>query len=502
MPAMGPVSLDLARVALRQRRTKIVATLGPASATAEVLPRLIAAGVDVFRLNFSHGTHESHEATYRQIREAERRAGRMVAVLADLCGPKIRVGRFEGGAIELVDGERVTITVRPVEGRPGLIPSEYAGLAADAKPGNRILLDDGKLELRVGSVEGSELDCTVVHGGRLSDRKGMNLPGVAVSAPALTDKDRADAAFAAALGVDFVALSFVRAASDVEELRALLAGLGRDPHIIAKIEKPEGVAAIDAILDAADGIMVARGDLGVEMPAEEVPLIQRELIRLAIEKNKPVIVATQMLESMIESSRPTRAEVSDVAHGAMAGADAVMLSAESATGRFPVEAVQTMDRVLRLVEGYEWLHGQFASFVAHPRTADDEPTADQAASEAVARAVSHLSRELRACAVVVPSRTGRSARMVAAERPASPLILVSRDERVCRRGRLTWGTEPYRAEDGEVVDSPELARDLVHRLGLVDPGRFVLLVSDAGHARGRFEPTVTVLAVEDSRAAR
>lgn len=495
---MKPLGMDLARVALRQRRTKIVATLGPASASAEMLRRLIAAGVDVFRLNFSHGTHESHEATFRRVREAEREAGRMVAVLADLCGPKIRVGRFEGGAITLADGERVTITVRSVQGRPGLIASEYAGLAADAKPGDRILLDDGKLELRVASVAGTELECTVVYGGRLSDRKGMNLPGVAVSAPALTEKDRADATFAAGLGVDFMALSFVRQASDVRELRALLAALGNAAHIISKIEKPEGVAAIEAILEASDGIMIARGDLGVEMPAEEVPLIQRELIRLAIERNKPVIVATQMLESMIESSRPTRAEVSDVAQGAMAGADAVMLSAESASGRFPVEAVQTMDRVLRLVEGYEWQRGQFATFVDHPSTANDEPTANQAAAEAVARATSLLSRELRACAIVVPSRTGRTALMVAAERPASPVILVSEDEGVCRRARLYWGTEPYRAEAHEWADSASLARGLVHRLGLAGSGRFVLLVSDSGHARGDFAPTVTVLGLEES----
>lgn len=488
-------TIDLTRVALKRRRTKIVATLGPASANAEILERLVNAGVDVFRLNFSHGTHETHAKTYALVREAAQRAGKCVAILADLCGPKIRVGRFAGGAIELKDGERVTVTVRPVQGEPGLIPSEYTSLATDVKVNDRILLDDGKLELRVQAMQGSDITCEVVHGGRLSDRKGMNLPGVNVSAPALTEKDRADAVFAANLGVDYLALSFVRRASDVQELRDLLKGIHKDPHIISKIEKPEAVQDIGPIMAISDGIMVARGDLGVEMAAEEVPIIQRELIRATMQSNKPVIVATQMLESMIENSRPTRAEVSDVAQAAMAGADAVMLSAETAAGRFPVEAVQTMDRVLRLVEGYEWKHGQFEKLSDHSGRVLDEPTPDLAVAEALARATAHMSRDLEVRAVVVATRSGRTARVVAADRPAAPVIMLSQDEAVGRRAKLYWGTDPYCCAAEDRIDSSAFARQLVQRMGLAEPGHFILFVWDAGHQRGEFEPTVTVLRV-------
>jgi pyruvate kinase len=487
--------LDLSRVALKRRRTKIVATLGPASANAETLDKLIAAGVDVFRLNFSHGNHESHANAYNLVRAAQERAGKPVAVLADMCGPKIRVGRFAGGSITIDTGERVTVTVRDVEGKPGLIPSEYKALAGDVKPGDRILLDDGKLELKVLSKQDSDITCEVINGGKLSDKKGMNLPGVAVSAPALTDKDRADAEFAAKLGVDFVALSFVRKAEDVQGLRALLDKTGKTPHIIAKIEKPEAVECIGAIIDAADGIMVARGDLGVEMAAEEVPLVQRELIRLTVQMNKPVIVATQMLESMIDNPRPTRAEVSDVAQAAMAGADAVMLSAETAAGKFPVAAVATMDRVLRLVEGYEWKHTQFERLSDHTTRVLDEATPELAVSEAVARATAHLSRDLEVRAVIVPTRTGRTARVVAADRPAAPVLLLSHSREVCHRGKLHWGTEPVLCNADEPIDQPAFVRSLVKRQGLADTGHFILLVWDAGHGRGEFEPTVSVLRV-------
>ena len=484
------LQMDLSRVSLKRRRTKIVATIGPSSSSPEVLQRLLAAGVDVVRMNFSHGTHEQHGEAYRNIRAAAATCGHHVAVLADLCGPKIRVGMFEGGAIELVPGETVTVTVRDVLGGKGLIPSQYVSLARDVKGGDRILLDDGKLALSVIEVEGTEISCLVVDGGRLSNKKGMNLPGVAVSTPALTDKDRLDAAFASRLGVDYLALSFVRGAADVEDLKFLLNGLGLDTPIIAKIEKPEALSAIGQILGAADGIMVARGDLGVEVAAEEVPLIQQELIRLATLANKPVIVATQMLESMIESARPTRAEVTDVAQAAMARADAVMLSAETAAGKHPVEAVATMDRILRMVEGYQFKHSQWGVAAT-----GEQGRLDSDSGEAISRATSLLSHELSARAIVVPTRSGKTVRLVSAERPAAPIIATTRDEQLCRRLALLWGVTPEHATLEQAAEPGLHAQEVVRRMELGERGQTFLLVWEATPDRGQSSPTVSILRI-------
>jgi pyruvate kinase len=336
---------------LKRRRTRIVATIGPASEKPAVLEELIRSGVDVFRLNCSHSDHARHRSAYEAIRAASLRVGSPVAVLADLCGPKIRVGKFEEGKIELSDGQYVVVTTRDVVGGPGLIPSQYPALDHDVHPGDRILLDDGLIELRVERVADRDIGCRIISGGILKDRKGMNLPGVSVSAPALTDKDQEDANFALELGVDFLALSFVRRPSDVEDLKRLIAAKGQSTPVIAKIEKPEALTAINDILDAADAIMVARGDLGVELSPEVVPIVQQDLVFQARRKSKPVIVATQMLESMVENAWPTRAEVSDVSTAVFSGADAVMLSAETSVGAHPIEAVRMMDRVARQVEG-------------------------------------------------------------------------------------------------------------------------------------------------------
>ncbi len=376
---------------LHRRRTKIVATVGPASRDPAVLEALVRAGVNVFRLNLSHGEQVEHHDSFERVRAAAAAVGEAVAVLADLCGPKIRVGRFAGGRIAIAPGQTVTVTTRDVLGEPGLIPSQYAALAEDVRPGDRILLDDGMLELHVESISGSEVACTVTAGGVLKDRKGMNLPGVFVSSPALTDKDREDARFALDLGVDFLALSFVRDPRDVVELKELIASAGANTPVIAKIEKPEALDAIDEILDAADGLMVARGDLGVELAPEAVPIVQQDLVRRARLKNKPIIVATQMLESMIEHPRPTRAEVSDVSHAVFAGADAVMLSAETASGAYPVKAVEMMDRVARQVEGWQWIEGAFRSITEGER----ERPAPLPLREAVARSTAQLSRNLQ-----------------------------------------------------------------------------------------------------------
>ncbi len=471
---------------LRQRRTKIVATIGPASSDAEVLQQLVHAGVDVFRLNLSHGSHADHKQAYERIRTASQ--GGAVAVLADLCGPKIRVGRLTGGKIELHAGESVLVTTRDVEGGPGLIPSRYEALARDVHPGDRILLDDGLLELRVESAADPDVTCRVIHGGVLKERKGMNLPGVNVSAPALTEKDREDARFALALGVDFLALSFVRRPADVEDLKNLIRAQGCKTPVIAKIEKPEAVDALDEILEAADGIMVARGDLGVELPPETVPIIQRELVEKSRRKMKPVIVATQMLESMVEHPRPTRAEVSDVSHAVFSGADAVMLSAETAAGAFPVRAVEMMDRVARQVESYQWIEGGFRSLTE----GDALVRGPIPARAAVARSTAQLARDLQVRAIAVRTRSGVSAEVVSATRPAAPILALTLDDGVARRLNLLWGVMPCRIEAEEFYERPQAAaRRLAREQGLAEPGSMLLLLAGFG----KNEPMITVLPV-------
>jgi pyruvate kinase len=472
---------------LRRRRTKIVATIGPASRDLAVLEELVRAGVNVFRLNLSHGEHDSHRANFANVRALSAAVGEPVAVLADLCGPKIRVGKFAGGSIVLQTGQKVTVTTRPILGEPGLIPSQYAALAEDVRPGDRILLDDGMLELHVESVAGSDIACTVTTGGVLKDKKGMNLPGVMVSSPALTEKDREDAQFALDLGVDFLALSFVRRPSDVADIKALIAAAGANTPVIAKIEKPEALDAIDEILDAADGLMVARGDLGVELAPEAVPIVQHDLIERARLRHKPIIVATQMLESMIEHPRPTRAEVSDVSHAVFAGADAVMLSAETASGAYPVKAVEMMDRVARQVEGWQWIEGAFRSLTAGER----ELPPPLPLRDAVARSTAQLSRDLRVRAVVVRTQHGTSAEVVAATRPSAPIVALTTDPRVYRRMNLLWGVLPRLIDTAEFDRPQEAARQHVRELKLAEKGQTILLL--AGFGSG--EPMITVLPI-------
>ncbi|MFL5319081.1 MAG: pyruvate kinase, partial [Myxococcaceae bacterium] len=342
--------------------------------------------------------------------------------------------------------------------------------------------------LAVERIEGPDLHARVVNGGTLKDRKGMNLPGAKLSAEAITEKDKDDAAFAGKLGVDYVALSFVRHADDIAQLKSLLAKDGLKTPVIAKIEMPEALEQIDGILKLADGIMVARGDLGVEMPPEEVPLIQQELIRLAIDSHKPVIVATQMLESMIENPRPTRAEVTDVAWAAISRADAVMLSAETASGKYPIAAVEAMNRILRLVEGYQWKHGQFA------------PTTDRRRPEspdipiAISRITADFSRDIKARAVMVPTRSGRTAMIAAGERPGAPIVALCFDEGLCRRLALFWGVTPCLAHPLALEQPATVALDAAKQLGLAESGENILLIWDSG-AMDVPTPTMTVLTV-------
>ena len=472
------------------RRTRIVATVGPASREPEKLEALLEAGVNVFRLNMSHGTHEQHREVIGRVRGISARLGRHVTLLGDLCGPKIRVGHFAGGEMTLVSGQKVTVTTRDVPGGDGLIPSQYAALANDVRAGNRILLDDGLLELRVERVEGTEVGCVVVHGGRLKDKKGMNLPGVPLSTPALTQRDRQDARFLLAEGIDWLALSFVRRPADIADLRKEIESAGQSTPIIAKIEKPEAVEALAGILEAADGVMVARGDLGVEMPLENVPIIQADLVEQARHAAKPVIVATQMLESMVTQPRPTRAEASDVSTAVMSGADAVMLSAETASGSFPLEAVKTMDRIARKVEAWQSLETHFQQ---SERDQDSHAAADRdlplRLRRAVAKSTAQLCKDLRVRAVLVRSKGGTSAAQVSSYRPSAPIVALTTDARVARRMNLLWGVIP-RVITAEEFEKPKTtARQQADALGLVEPGQQLLLLSGLG----KQEPSLTAL---------
>lgn len=474
---------------LKNRRTKIIATLGPASDTPEVIKKLIKAGTNVFRLNMSHGDHATHENTYNLIRSIADELGKQIAILADLCGPKIRTGKFKDGQITLINGSTVTVTTRDVLGETGLIPSQYKALAEDVNAGDRILLNDGNLELRVESVEGTEISCRVVYGGILKNNKGINLPGVNVSAPSLTDKDREDANFALKLGVDFLALSFVRRSADITDLRTIITETGASTNIIAKIEKPEALEDIDGILDAADGIMVARGDLGVELKPEQVPVAQSQLIYKAKYKFKPVIVATQMLESMIENARPTRAEVTDISYAVTLGADAVMLSAESAAGSFPVESVDMMDRILRHTETYLWRHGEYNAGLS---TSDKLPVP---VWKAMANASNGLARDLMAHAVVVISQGGMSAATISSARPAAPVVAISSHLNTCRKMALLWSIIPVLVEESDMGDQNELTRKIAQELELASPGDTVLLVKGFHKDPELNYPSVTVVTV-------
>jgi pyruvate kinase len=473
---------------LKYRRTKIVATLGPASDTRMMITQLIKAGVNVFRLNMSHNTHESHARNYQYIREIAKELKAPIGVLVDLSGPKIRTGRFEGGQISLLKDDSVIVTVADVIGKQGLIPSQYKALVNDVVTGNRILLNDGALELEVLSIMDQEIACKVIIGGILKDHKGINLPGVNVSAPSLTEKDIMDANFALDLGADFLALSFVRRAEDVRALRSLIHARGGTADIIAKIEKPEALENFNEILDASDGIMIARGDLGVELPPEEVPAAQDQLIKLARAKGKPVIVATQMLESMILNSTPTRAEVTDVSHAVNSGADAVMLSAESASGEYPVKSVQMMDRIARRAEAFLWKEGKWGVHSFNANSFENF-------SAAIASATARISKDLMAHAVFVVSRNRKSSIMMSSARPAAPIIAITANERDYHLLSILWGVIAFFEKDLDAIDTKELVRKIASDLGLASAGHCILLVSGFNDDPLLNAPSVTAITV-------
>ncbi|OQO94046.1 pyruvate kinase [Saccharomonospora piscinae] len=410
------------------RRAKIVCTLGPATATADKVRALVDSGMNVARMNFSHGSHSDHKQVYDLLRTASKESGRAVGILADLQGPKIRLGTFAGGPVEWRTGDTVRITVEDVAGTHDRVSTTYKGLARDAKPGDRLLVDDGKVGLVVRGVEGSDVVCEVTEGGPVSNNKGVSLPGMDVSVPAMSDKDVEDLEFALELGVDFVALSFVRSPADIDAVHQVMdrVGRGRVP-VIAKLEKPEAAANLEAIVLAFDGLMVARGDLGVELPLEQVPLVQKRAIQIARENAKPVIVATQMLDSMINNSRPTRAEASDVANAVLDGTDAVMLSGETSVGRYPIETVATMSRIVEAVE-------------ADMPTVPPLSHVPRTKRGVISYAARDIGERLNAKALVAFTQSGDTVRRLARLHTRLPLLAFTPLESVRRQLAMTWGT--------------------------------------------------------------
>ena len=410
-------------------KTKIVATVGPVSSSPEMIQKLMKAGVDVFRLNFSHGENAQKLELIRIIRQVSDKLGRQAGILADLQGPKIRTGKMAGDGMLLTKGQEVVITTDDILGCDGIIPTIYRSLPHDVHPGSRILLDDGLLEFKVVALDGERVRCLVVAGGLLKNNKGINLPGVNVSAPCLTEKDLVDLDFALEAGVDFVALSFVRTAEDIEEIKRIISAKGKDTPVVAKIEKPEALRNFKKILEATDAVMVARGDLGVEIEPEKVPIYQKKIIQACNKAGKPVITATQMLDSMIRNPRPTRAETSDVANAIIDGTDAIMLSAETASGDFPIESVETMVRIASDVEDTEFL----ANLPPHG--------ADSTVARAVAESSCRTASMLKAKAIVVFTRSGSTAALISAFRPTTRIIAFTASLEIRRRLSIFWGVQ-------------------------------------------------------------
>lgn len=453
--------------------TKIVCTLGPSSNSVDTLMQMIRSGVDVVRLNFSHGSHDDHLATLRNVQEAVKRTGEFITVLQDLQGPKIRIGDFAVPFIELRPGASFTITTDPVTGDETNVSTTYTNMTHDVHPGDMILLDDGKLRLRVQEVKGTNVRCEVIVGGTLSAHKGINLPNVAVSTPSLTAKDIRDLEFGIKHDVDYVALSFVRTAEDIRELRKSIIKLiekNRFLPIVAKIEKPQAVANIDEIIAEADAIMIARGDLGVELPPEDVPMLQKKIIRKCSEAGKPVIIATQMLESMINNPTPTRAEANDVANGVVDGADAVMLSGETSVGKYPLEAVQMMHRIITKVES-EQLNTQ--------RILEHIPHGVASRHDALGRAACVLAEQMNASAIVCVTHSGETARVVSRYRPRTRILAITDRAKILRRLNLIWGVHGL-VIDNLQQDSDKAVKQIQERLlnlGLIRRGEYIVMLA-------------------------
>ncbi len=464
-------SEDVLPVAEPLRRAKIVATLGPSSSTIEVFRELVRAGLDVARLNFSHGTHGQKAELIRMVRGVAKEFGKPICILADLQGPKIRTGRLvDHKPVQLVAGKRITITPEDIDGTAERVGTVFTTLAENLKPGSRILLSDGLIELRVERIEGADVVCEIVNGGMLGEKKGINLPGIPVKVPSLTEKDEEDLEFAISQGVDTVAVSFVQTAEDVRYVKQRMAQLGSDAWVIAKLEKPQAIEHLDSILEISDGIMVARGDLGVEVPPEKVPALQKHIIRRASDFRKPVITATQMLESMIENPRPTRAEASDVANAVYDGTDAVMLSGESAAGKYPVAAVQMMATIVAETENQIRLDP--------PPRAQRRRGTRLSVAETICECMAHSTEDLDLAAIAIFTETGSTARLLSKYRPDPPIYALSPFEPVINRAMLLWGTYPLLCERFRDTDKlVGMAEEILERLGYVQKRQIVGIVA-------------------------
>ncbi|MFC0474186.1 pyruvate kinase [Robertmurraya beringensis] len=461
------------------RKTKIVCTIGPASESVEKLTQLIEAGMNVARLNFSHGDHEEHGVRIRNIREAAKQTGKTVAILLDTKGPEIRTNNMVDGAIELVAGNHVIVSMTEVEGTVDKFSITYPGLIDDVNEGSKILLDDGLIGLEVTKIDrdAGEIYTKILNTGTLKNKKGVNVPGVSVNLPGITEKDANDIVFGIEQGIDFIAASFVRRASDVLEIRRLLEEQNATHiHIIPKIENQEGVDNINEILEISDGLMVARGDLGVEIPAEEVPLVQKSLIKKCNAQGKPVITATQMLDSMQRNPRPTRAEASDVANAIFDGTDAIMLSGETAAGVYPVEAVQTMHNIASRAE----------SALDHKEILSNRSKEnDHNITDAIGQSVAHTALNLDANAIIAPTESGHTARMISKYRPKAPIVAVTSDDGVARRLSLAWGVYPQIGKQANTTDEMlDTAVEESLNSGIVSRGDLVVITAGAVNVKG------------------
>ncbi|MBI3588171.1 pyruvate kinase [Candidatus Micrarchaeota archaeon] len=431
------------------RRTKIICTIGPSCDDERHLLGLVENGMNVARMNMSHGTHADHAKRIALIRRHAREKGKVVPLLFDIQGPKIRIGMLRGGRVVLRENETVTLTGEAgVEGTERLIPVDFPDFHKFLAPGQRVFLADGMLELRVEKIGGGKAECSVILGGELTSRKGVNIPGADIPLPCLSGKDRKDVEFACKNGADFIGLSFVREAKDVRELRKLIEKHGGNAAIVAKIENSAAYANIDAIIAEADGVMVARGDLGVQLPSEDIPLVQKSIVAKCNREAKPVIIATQMLETMTHAPQPTRAEVSDVANAVLDGADALMLSGETATGRHPVRVVEAMDRIIRKAE---------ATLLHYERMKEFEAESKLEMSHSIAKSVCYTARDLRANAIVCYTHRGNTARFISMYRPFTPIIAATDDESLTRRLELVWGVNPV------LIDKPRNTEDLIEK---------------------------------------
>lgn len=458
--------MKLDAISHRDRNAKILATLGPASSDGATIRELFAAGVDVFRFNFSHGSHDDHRARYELVRDIEREIGRPVGILMDLQGPKLRLGTIAGGKLKVAAGQELSLDLNPEPGSSERVPLLHPEIFAAVKGGDDLLIDDGKVRLRVLACDGQSARVQVLNDGTLSDRKGVNVPGAILPLSALTEKDRKDLDFGLSLGVDWVALSFVQRPADIEELKAIVQGRA---WVMAKLEKPAAIDSLDDIIAVSDGIMVARGDLGVECAPEDVPVLQKRIIRACRELGKPVVVATQMLESMITSPVPTRAEVSDVAGAIYDGVDAVMLSAESAAGQYPVQAVSMMDRILRATEKDPLQQVTMQAVQAYR---------DTTTQDAISAAIRTMADTLPVAATVAYTSSGASALRVAHERPNTPILSLTPNIEVARRLTLVWGVHSTQAADVQSTDEiADNATAAVKRHGFGEAGRAVLIAA-------------------------